>query len=84
MSIYNLQSSDQNMSDNNKEINKEEEKFQFTPLCLNSLRNTHAQFCTERDWEQYHTPRNLLLAMVGEVGELSELFQWSVHEGTHL
>jgi dCTP diphosphatase len=27
-----------------------------------------------RDWDQYHTPRNLLLALVGEVGELSELF----------
>ncbi|XP_019854157.1 PREDICTED: dCTP pyrophosphatase 1-like isoform X2 [Amphimedon queenslandica] len=34
------------------------------------------QFSMERDWEQYHTPRNLLLALVGEVGELSEIFQW--------
>ncbi len=25
---------------------------------------------------QFHTPRNLLLALVGEVGELAELFQW--------
>jgi hypothetical protein len=25
---------------------------------------------------QYHTPRNLVLALVGEVGELSEIFQW--------
>ncbi|GLC47581.1 hypothetical protein PLESTB_000003500 [Pleodorina starrii] len=29
-----------------------------------------------RNWDQYHTPRNLLLALVGETGELSELFQW--------
>lgn len=33
-------------------------------------------FSEERDWEQYHTPRNLTLALVGEVGELAELFQW--------
>ncbi|CAN4120882.1 unnamed protein product [Withania somnifera] len=35
-----------------------------------------ADFAKERDWGQFHTPRNLLLAMVGEVGELSEIFQW--------
>ncbi|CAD7954234.1 unnamed protein product [Amoebophrya sp. A25] len=29
-----------------------------------------------RDWEQFHTPRNLILALTGEVGELAELFQW--------
>lgn len=34
------------------------------------------QFARERDWEQYHAPRNLLLALVGEVGELAEIFQW--------
>ncbi|HEX8883076.1 MAG TPA: nucleotide pyrophosphohydrolase [Noviherbaspirillum sp.] len=33
-------------------------------------------FARERDWEQYHAPRNLLLALVGEVGELAEIFQW--------
>ncbi|KAK4341498.1 hypothetical protein RND71_039999 [Anisodus tanguticus] len=35
-----------------------------------------ADFVEERDWDQFHTPRNLLLALVGEVGELSEIFQW--------
>jgi len=34
------------------------------------------RFTTERDWEQFHDPKSLLLALVGEVGELSELFQW--------
>ena len=32
-----------------------------------------AKFAAERDWNKYHTPRNLLLALVGEVGELSEI-----------
>jgi len=33
-------------------------------------------FTDERDWAQFHTPRNLVLALVGEVGELAELVQW--------
>lgn len=33
-------------------------------------------FTTERDWDQFHDPKSLLLAIVGEIGELSELFQW--------
>jgi len=30
----------------------------------------------ERDWEQFHTPRNLAMAMAGEVGELLAEMQW--------
>jgi NTP pyrophosphatase (non-canonical NTP hydrolase) len=33
-------------------------------------------FTAERQWEQFHDPKSLILALVGEVGELSELFQW--------
>lgn len=33
-------------------------------------------FAVERDWEQFHTPKNLMMALMGEVGELAELFQW--------
>ena len=35
-----------------------------------------AEFARERDWDRFHTPRNLLLALTGEVGELTEIFQW--------
>ena len=45
-------------------------------ISLEKLRQLQGQFARERDWDQFHTPRNLLLAMVAEVGELSELFQW--------
>ncbi len=34
------------------------------------------EFSRERDWDQFHDPKSLLLALVGEVGELTELFQW--------
>ncbi len=33
-------------------------------------------FALERDWVQFHSVRNLVLALVGEVGELAEVFQW--------
>lgn len=43
---------------------------------LQGLRAAQQRFAAERDWGQYHTPRNLLLALVGEAGELAECFQW--------
>jgi dCTP diphosphatase len=33
-------------------------------------------FAKERDWEQFHSPKNLVMALTGEVGELVEIFQW--------
>ena len=33
-------------------------------------------FAARRDWERYHTPKNLVMALSGEAGELTELFQW--------
>lgn len=33
-------------------------------------------FAAERDWEAFHTPKNLAMALTGEVGELVEIFQW--------
>lgn len=38
------------------------------------------QFADDRDWQPHHTPRNLLLALTGEVGELAEVFQWMTDE----
>ncbi|KAL4425406.1 hypothetical protein ABPG75_009422 [Micractinium tetrahymenae] len=43
---------------------------------LQQLRAALQRFADERNWHQYHTPRNLLLALTGEVGELAEIFQW--------
>jgi len=34
------------------------------------------QFATDRNWSQFHSPKNLVMALTGEVGELSEIFQW--------
>ncbi|GLW63403.1 nucleotide pyrophosphohydrolase [Actinomadura rubrobrunea] len=37
-------------------------------------------FAAERDWEQFHTPKNLAMALSGEVGELVAEFQWLTPE----
>ncbi|XP_006896671.1 PREDICTED: dCTP pyrophosphatase 1 [Elephantulus edwardii] len=57
--------------------------FSFSPEpTLEDIRQLHAEFAAERDWDQFHQPRNLLLALVGEVGELAEIFQWKPDELT--
>ncbi|WP_307796975.1 nucleotide pyrophosphohydrolase [Actinomadura barringtoniae] len=38
------------------------------------------EFATERDWEQFHTPKNLAMALAGEAGELLAEFQWLTPE----
>ncbi len=35
-----------------------------------------ADFVAERDWEQYHSPKNLAMGLAIETGELLEHFQW--------
>lgn len=49
----------------------------FTPRCLDDIRGECAAFAAERDWDQFHSPRNLLLAVVSEVGELAEVVRWA-------
>jgi dCTP diphosphatase len=34
------------------------------------------EFAKDRDWDQFHSPKNLVMAMSVEVGELMEHFQW--------
>jgi dCTP diphosphatase len=43
---------------------------------LSDLRDALRQFAVERDWQQFHTPRNLAMALAGEVGELLAELQW--------
>jgi len=45
-------------------------------VTIEDLQLKMAEFTRERNWDQFHSPRNLLLALVGEVGELSEIFKW--------
>ena len=43
---------------------------------LTELRNVLRDFARERDWDQFHSPKNLAMALGGETGELIEKFQW--------
>ena len=43
---------------------------------LAALADRLRQFAVERDWQQFHSPKNLAMALVGEAGELAAEFQW--------
>lgn len=53
-------------------------KLTWTEFVLHvpALIETIQGFALERQWTKYHTPRNLVLALMGEVGELAEIVQW--------
>jgi NTP pyrophosphatase (non-canonical NTP hydrolase) len=40
------------------------------------------RFAREREWEPFHSPKNLAMALTGEVGELVEIFQWLTEEAS--
>jgi NTP pyrophosphatase (non-canonical NTP hydrolase) len=46
------------------------------PDSLSALNARLLAFARERDWEQFHSPKNLAMALAGECGELLEHFQW--------
>jgi NTP pyrophosphatase (non-canonical NTP hydrolase) len=46
------------------------------PDTLNDLRERLRRFAAERDWEQFHTPKNLALSVAIEAAEIMEHFQW--------
>ena len=43
---------------------------------LQELKLRLRDFARERDWEQFHSPKNLAMALIVEAGELVERFQW--------
>ena len=47
---------------------------------LENLRDKINQFVNEREWAQFHTPKNLAMAMIVEAAELVEQFQWDTPE----
>lgn len=47
---------------------------------LESILARQRAFIAERHWEQFHTPKNLAMALAGEAGELLEQFQWLTPE----
>ena len=50
------------------------EKYQIESL--EQLRLRLAEFADKRDWQQFHSPKNLAMALIAEAAELVEHFQW--------
>jgi dCTP diphosphatase len=50
------------------------------PHGLAQLRDSLRQFAAERDWDQFHSPKNLAMALAVEAAELLERFQWVTEE----
>ena len=47
-----------------------------------ALRDRLRQFAAERDWDQFHSPKNLAMALSVEAAELLEHFQWLTEAGS--
>jgi dCTP diphosphatase len=47
---------------------------------LTQLRDALREFAAERDWDQFHSPKNLATALSVEASELLEIFQWLTEE----
>ena len=65
-------------------ILREGQDFKMSDLCdhevkLQKLKDAIQAFASERDWKQFHTPKNLSMAIAAEAAELMEHFLW--HEG---
>ena len=47
---------------------------------LENLKTRLQKFAAERDWDQFHSPKNLSMALIAEAAELIEHFQWLTQE----
>lgn len=47
---------------------------------MEKLKSAIKEFIKERDWEQYHAPKNLAMALSVEAAEIVEIFQWKKPE----
>lgn len=52
----------------------------MSEITLELLRNKLRHFAAERDWDQFHSPKNLSMALIAESAELVEHFQWLTEE----
>jgi dCTP diphosphatase len=50
---------------------------------LQQLNQRLRDFARQRDWEQFHSPKNLAMAMIAECAELVEHFQWLTQEQSY-
>jgi len=59
-----------------RDLRKEDTVVDDSVMTLENLKERMAAFVRERDWEQFHTPKNLSMSIAIEAAELMEHFQW--------
>lgn len=47
---------------------------------MDMLKDQLKKFVNEREWDQFHNPKNLVLSLISETGELAEIFRWLTQE----
>jgi len=65
---------------NQRMINVTDKSSLDATTTISQLREEVLQFVQERDWEQYHTPKNLGMSIAIEAAEIMEHFQWYSNE----
>ena len=58
--------------------------FNDSTATISDLKARVLAFVRERDWEQFHTPKNLSMALAAETGELMEHFLWATPEASRV
>jgi NTP pyrophosphatase (non-canonical NTP hydrolase) len=51
---------------------------------IKALQASLREFAAERDWQPYHTPKNLSMALMVEAAELVEIFQWMTPDASQV
>lgn len=57
-------------------MSKSKTRKQDEVVTVSELKSQVEQFVAERDWAQFHSPKNLAMAIGVEAGELMDLFRW--------
>ncbi len=50
---------------------------------IETLKHRLREFAAVRDWDQFHSPKNLSMALIAEAAELVEHFQWATQQESH-
>ena len=52
----------------------------YKEMDINAIKERLREFADARDWDKFHSPKNLAMALSAEAGELLEVFQWLTEE----
>ena len=59
------------------------EKATDSNTTVEHLKQLVKKFCEDRDWDKYHSPKNLAIGIVTEASELLEIFRWKSEEDSY-